>query len=360
MHYLQEDAQRDFKTREELGVEVTATAADGSALYDPGGKLVKTRYAWRSWRFMMFYGWGLDRKLAAWTSKKYQGHHVITEALMETIDREAPKGESTQCGHSLHKMKLNDGFWLLKNGVKPFFGLQVTRVLEEPDGYTLHVSTRPIRHRGDTLGGVVGVNIEHFANGDAYPSIPLFPNAKPVPAVFLSKPDSSYSLSTGGLTAEITENPYTITFKSPKRILTSAGYKHQGLYDVPVRWTTLSASNSSCLALDTSSNPAPAPLPPTVRYIHSELNLSPGELVYGFGEQFGAFVKNVPRSIHQDLESRNYGVFINHPGEVEVEVGSEKVSRVGVSVADKSLEYFIIYGETPLEVRLTRSPSNCI
>lgn len=50
-------------------------------------------------------------------------------------------------------MKFNDGFWLLKNGVKPFFGLQVTRVLEEPDGYTLHVSTRPIRHRGDTLGG---------------------------------------------------------------------------------------------------------------------------------------------------------------------------------------------------------------
>lgn len=50
------------------------------------------------------------------------------------------------------------------------------------------------------------------------------------------------------------------------------------------------------------------------------------------------------------ITNRNYGVFINHPGEVEVEVGSEKVSRVGVSVADKSLEYFIIYGKTPLEV----------
>ncbi|KAF7440832.1 hypothetical protein PC9H_001180 [Pleurotus ostreatus] len=289
-------------------------------------------------------------------------------------------------------MKFNDGFWLLKNGVKPFFGLQVTRVLEEPNGYTLHVSTRPIRHRGDTLGGpvltvkvhsptegVVGVNIEHFANGDAYPSIPLFPDAEPVPAVSLSKSDSSYSLSTGGLAAEITENPYTITFKSPKRILTSAGYKHQGIYDVPARWTTLSASNSSCLALDTSSNPTPAPLPPTVRYIHSELNLSPGELVYGFGEQFGAFVKN-GQSIkiwNQDggtssdqaykcvpfyITNRNYGVFINHPGEVEVEVGSEKVSRVGVSVADKSLEYFIIYGETPLEIldkytRITGRPA---
>jgi alpha-glucosidase (family GH31 glycosyl hydrolase) len=43
-------------------------------------------------------------------------------------------------------------------------------------------------------------------------------------------------------------------------------------------------------------------------------------------------------------------VFINNPGEVEVEVGSEKVSRVGTSIAGSSLEYFIIYGETPLEV----------
>lgn len=51
------------------------------------------------------------------------------------------------------------------------------------------------------------------------------------------------------------------------------------------------------------------------------------------------------------ITNRNYGVFINHPGEVEVEVGSEKVSRVGVSVAGESLEYFIIFGETPMDVR---------
>ena len=50
------------------------------------------------------------------------------------------------------------------------------------------------------------------------------------------------------------------------------------------------------------------------------------------------------------ITNRGYGVFINHPGEVEVEVGSEKVSRVGVSVAGESLEYFIIYGEKPLDV----------
>lgn len=46
-------------------------------------------------------------------------------------------------------------------------------------------------------------------------------------------------------------------------------------------------------------------------------------------------------------------MLINHPGEVEVEVGSEKVSRVGVSVVDSRLEYFVIYGATPLEVSLS-------
>lgn len=43
-------------------------------------------------------------------------------------------------------------------------------------------------------------------------------------------------------------------------------------------------------------------------------------------------------------------MFVNHPGEVEFEVGSEKVSRVGVSVAGSALEYFVIYGPSPLEV----------
>jgi hypothetical protein len=52
-------------------------------------------------------------------------------------------------------MKFNDGFWLLKNGVKPFYGLQVIQAKEDTTGYDLQVSTRPIRHRGDTLGGAL-------------------------------------------------------------------------------------------------------------------------------------------------------------------------------------------------------------
>lgn len=219
-------------------------------------------------------------------------------------------------------MKFNDGFWLLKNGVKPYYGLQVVQTEPKEDGYNLQVATRPIRHRGDTLGGqyilsralpfvhyvslgpvlsvkvhsptegVIGVKIDHFKHQDPSPNISLFPDDKAVPNVTLSKNESAISLTTGDLTAEITEQPYTITFKSPSRTLTSAGYKHQAVFDIPSRWTLGTAANSSCLAMDPSSNPNPERLPDTVRYVHSELNLSPGELVYGLGEQFGAFVKN--------------------------------------------------------------------
>jgi hypothetical protein len=40
---------------------------------------------------MMFYSHGLDGRLAAWASKKYRGHRVITESLMAEIEREAER-----------------------------------------------------------------------------------------------------------------------------------------------------------------------------------------------------------------------------------------------------------------------------
>ncbi|KDQ09522.1 glycoside hydrolase family 31 protein [Botryobasidium botryosum FD-172 SS1] len=278
-------------------------------------------------------------------------------------------------------MKFNDGFWLLKHGVKPYYGLQVVHSEVKNDAYHLQVSTKPIRHRGDTLGGplllvkvhsptegVIGVSIDHFKHTEPAPNIVLFPNAQPAPNASLFTSDNkTLQLSTGGLTAEITSEPYTITFRSPARTLTAAGYKHQALIDVPHQWTLNSAANTSTMATDVSSNPNPPAPPATVRYVNSELNISPGELIYGLGEQFGPFVKNgqavsiwnrdggtsseqAYKCVPFYISNRGYGVFINHPGEVEVEVGSEKVSRVGVSVAGESLEYFVIYGETPLQI----------
>ncbi|KAF8201474.1 alpha-glucosidase [Pholiota molesta] len=242
-------------------------------------------------------------------------------------------------------MKFNDGFWLLKNGVKPFYGLQVIQAKGDATGYDLQVSTRPIRHRGDTLGGpvlsvrvhsptigVIGVKIEHVVSEEPTTNIQLFPDDAPVPDVALSSSEDGkkHVLKSGDLTAEISENPYTIT-----------------LYNVPSEWTTQSASHSSCTAQDPVSNPNPEPSPPIISYLNAELNISPGELIYGqsvkiWNQDGGTSSEQAYKCVPFYITNRNYGVFINHPGEVELEIGSEKVSRVGISVADTTLEYFII------------------
>src|SRR4051812_21309837 len=51
-------------------------------------------------------------------------------------------------------MKFTDGLWLLREGVKPAFGMSVVKEDAKDDALNLHVATRPIRHRGDTLGGM--------------------------------------------------------------------------------------------------------------------------------------------------------------------------------------------------------------
>lgn len=141
-------------------------------------------------------------------------------------------------------------------------------------------------------------------HSDPLPEIPLFPDTPATPNVQISstpEPDipshahsRTHTVVSGELTAEITTHPYTVTFKSTSsgRVLTFAGYKHQAMYDVPYEWTTSSATNTSCLTNDPSSNPSRDLHPASVRYINSELNISPGEVFWGLGEQFGTFAKN--------------------------------------------------------------------
>ncbi|HEU4756386.1 MAG TPA: alpha-xylosidase, partial [Agromyces sp.] len=114
-------------------------------------------------------------------------------------------------------------------------------------------------------------------------------------------------------------------------------------------------------------------------YLHTQLSLGVGELVYGLGERFGPFVKNgqtvdiwnadggtsseqAYKNVPFYLTNRGYGVLVNHAGHVSFEVGSEAVEQVQFSVAGECLEYFVIAGPTPAEVldrytRLTGRPA---
>jgi alpha-D-xyloside xylohydrolase len=68
-------------------------------------------------------------------------------------------------------------------------------------------------------------------------------------------------------------------------------------------------------------------------YVFTQTTLSVGESVHGLGERCGAF--NVPMWI----SSRGYGIFIDTPDKVELEVGSERCCRVQTSVEGQRLKW---------------------
>jgi hypothetical protein len=102
-------------------------------------------------------------------------------------------------------------------------------------------------------------------------------------------------------------------------------------------------------------------------HIFTQTTLSVGESVHGLGERFGAFNKvgqsvalwNADGGTSSDqayknvsfwLSNRGYGIFIDAPERVELEIGSERCCRVQTSVEGQRLKWYIIYGPSPKEV----------
>jgi alpha-D-xyloside xylohydrolase len=102
-------------------------------------------------------------------------------------------------------------------------------------------------------------------------------------------------------------------------------------------------------------------------YVFAQPSLAVGESVHGLGERFGPFNRvgqrvelwNSDGGTSSDLayknvsfwlSSRGYGVFVDTPGRVELEVGSERCARVQASVEGQRLRWLVVYGPTPKEV----------
>lgn len=97
------------------------------------------------------------------------------------------------------------------------------------------------------------------------------------------------------------------------------------------------------------------------------LDIGIGEKLYGLGERFGPLVKNgqsvdinnedvgtetdwTYKNVPFYLSSSGYGVFINTPAKVSLELQSERTTRVNISVPEEKLHYYVIYGPTPKEI----------
>lgn len=102
-------------------------------------------------------------------------------------------------------------------------------------------------------------------------------------------------------------------------------------------------------------------------HILTQTTLGVGEQVYGLGERFGAFNKvgqnvvlwNADGGTSSDqayknvsfwLSNKGYGIFIDTPERVDLEIGSERSCRVQTTVESQRLKWYIIYGPTPKEV----------
>ena len=254
-------------------------------------------------------------------------------------------------------MKFTDGQWLLQPGVAAHYASETYDVQVHGDQLRVLATTRPIKHRGDTLQGptltltisspvegAIRVQVEHFSASEA-PRLHIPMVGANHPKVQIEETETAWLFTSGALTAELKKGEgWSLIFREGTRILTKSDWRSLGY----IQWGRRG------------------------NHVHEQLTLSVGESVYGLGERFTPWVKNgqivensnrdggtaceqAYKSVPFYLSSRGYGVLVDEAGPVSFEMGSEKVARVQFSREGESLAYVVFAGPTPKDVlgRLT-------
>lgn len=279
-------------------------------------------------------------------------------------------------------MRFSDGFWKLRPGVNALYAQDAYDLNATDDTVTVTAASVPIRSRGDTLNrgtltvrldspmdGVIGVHIEHFAGGKRENGFDLTAGSTPRAGTASATADGA-TLTSGELIATVARGtPWRLDFSARGRSLTSSGHKSIGYISLDAGALV---AREAWVADEQITVPGQA-------YVHAQLDLGVGEVVYGLGERFGPLVKNgqsveiwnsdggtsseqAYKNIPFYLTNRGYGVLVDHPGHVSYEVASEAVERVQFSVPGERLSFYVIDGPTPTNVldrytRLTGRPA---
>ncbi|KAL4980856.1 glycosyl hydrolases family 31-domain-containing protein [Aspergillus desertorum] len=268
-------------------------------------------------------------------------------------------------------MKFTEGMWLLREGIRIDWMSNVERLNVGKDTVNLLLNKFQ-RHRGDTLNsptvsaqvtspleGIIGVKLVHWAGGlDNGPHYEL--NTSAGHTEITHEKGKILRYTSGPLELEINTAPNELAFtfttgadgQNKKKKLTGHSFRSIGYVSDS---TTPKSQLSDGIFYERQG------------YTLAELDLSVGEKLYGLGERFGPFVKNgqsvniwnedggtsselAYKNIPFYISSNGYGIFVNHPGKVSLELQSERTTRVNVSVEGEELEYFVIEGKTPKEI----------
>jgi alpha-D-xyloside xylohydrolase len=248
-------------------------------------------------------------------------------------------------------MKFTDGHWMMREGVTPTYPVEVLDVATTADGLRVLAPSYPVNSRRDLQSGavltidltapmpdVVGVRLTHLAG--------------------TTKKSPAFELFSGGSTAETDVDADTAVLAS-------------GSLSVRIRrgrpWRVEFVADGRTLASGGEKDTAFMSTADGGHHVVQRLGLGIGDAVYGMGERFGPLAKNgqsvdiwnkdggtsteqAYKNVPFFLTNAGYGVFVNHPGLVSFEVGSEDVSKVQFSIEAQSMQYFVIYGPSPKEI----------
>lgn len=249
-------------------------------------------------------------------------------------------------------MKFTDGNWLIRPGYEVLGAVQVHDFEQSEGKLTAYASPRPILSRSNMLDtmlltvqfhspieGVIGVKLIHHA-GVAERG-PAFELTNESGHGVIEENEHEATLTSGGLSVRIRKgDEWRVDFYRGGERLTGSAQKSMAYVKSSVDGKT---------------------------YMREELDLGVGELVYGLGERFTPFVKNGQvvdlwnkdggtsseqsyKNIPFYMTNKGYGVFINHPELVSLEIASEKVKKVQFSVEGESLSYYIVDGPSMKDV----------
>lgn len=261
-------------------------------------------------------------------------------------------------------MKFSNGCWLQKEGCTCFAPAEVYFTRIEEKKVTICAPTAHIVTRGDTLGGVnltleitspapeiLRVRTYHYKGQVVNtPSFEL--ELKEELPLDVKDSEDEISIASGSLTLVITKKNWSMTYYRNGEMITRSAGRDLALMKTDFRGFAYNETDAE------------------ETYMRQMLSLSVGELVYGTGERFTPFVKNGQsidiwnadggtsteqsyKNIPFFITNKGYGVLVNHPERVSVEVATEMVTRTEFSVEGGYLDYFLINGPSMKEV-LTR------
>ena len=257
-------------------------------------------------------------------------------------------------------MKFSNGCWLQKEGCGCFSPKEVYFTHIGKNEVTLCAPTYHVVERGDTLGNInltikvsapfpEVLRIQTYHHMGLAERLPKFDIAEGSEGnLGAEETEDRVIITSGSLRMEMLKHTGDITFYRGDEKITSSG--NRDLAYMKTDWKGLAYDKG-----------------PEDAYMRQQLTLSVGELIYGLGERFGAFVKNGQsidiwnadggtsteqsyKNIPFYVSNKGYGVFVNHPEKVSFEVATEMVSKVEFSVPGESLDYFLINGPTMKEV----------